>query len=225
MNLLPNELIIIIFEYIQKITDKRQFLKTCKTNNKITKESMLNYEDSYEIKHFDYWRNYCAEKFTLELCHDSYFNMIPDHYINKLNAVVMPCAAYYNNILLLDLCNLRNCCIDYYLSSGINYFVLGGHISILEWCIQNNYYIHYGTYNAIRGGHIHVLKWLQSHKYNPNFECDWWCDKAIYYGHLNILKFLREIGCPWNSDTYKCALKYGNEELIKWVIDNGCPTS
>ena len=30
MNKLPNELILIIFDNIEKITDKRQYLKTCK---------------------------------------------------------------------------------------------------------------------------------------------------------------------------------------------------
>jgi hypothetical protein len=29
--------------------------------------------------------NYCTEKFTLELCHDKYFDMIPKSYINPKN--------------------------------------------------------------------------------------------------------------------------------------------
>ena len=40
METLPHEIVLEIFNNIQKITDKRQFLRTCKTYNNITKQLM-----------------------------------------------------------------------------------------------------------------------------------------------------------------------------------------
>ncbi len=218
---LPNELIIIIFEFIKLITDKRQFLKTCKTYNNLTKQSFVNYEKNYNIKNFTYKNNYCVEKFTLELCHDGYFNLIPEHYMNKYNTAIMTCLAYYNNVSLLEVAKSKGC----YTSSVPDYAALAGHIPVLDWCYENECNIYFVCGFGIQGGHLHVLKWLQEHKYEFNTKSPMMCNNIVQRGHLEILKFARGIGCPWNSATYDYALKYGNEELIKWVIDNGCPTS
>ncbi len=43
---LPNELIITIFNFIRKITDKRQFLKTCKLHNNLLKGLIMEMSES-----------------------------------------------------------------------------------------------------------------------------------------------------------------------------------
>ncbi len=220
MDSLPNELIIIIFEFIKLITDKRQFLKTCVLYNNLTKQSFINYETNYHIPHFTHNFNYCVEKFTLELCHDSYFNLIPDHYINKQNNLIMSCSGYYNNVELLELGNSKGC----YNTSVADYAALAGHIPVLDWCHQNNCNIYFVCSFAIQGGHVQVLKWLQEHNYKFDIT-HWMCNSAAQRGHLEMLKFMRSIDCPWTSSTYEYALKNGNKELIKWMLENGCPTS
>ena len=50
MDSIPNELIILIFDLILLITDKRQFLKTCLHYNKLLKQTFLQYEQNYKIK-------------------------------------------------------------------------------------------------------------------------------------------------------------------------------
>ncbi len=220
MNLLPNELIIIIFNYIQKITDKRQFLRTCKTYNKITKQSMLEYVCNYNVSQFNYKHKYSVETFTLEICHDGYFNLIPEHYINKNNKILVSCLAYYNNVPLLELAKLKNCHLTY----ALEYSVLGGHIPMLVWCTNNNFNKDLICCIAIKCGHLHILKWLQECKYNFDIKSSWTCNKAVEKSQLEILKFLRGIGCNWNSTTYQYALRTGDRELIEWMIENGCPT-
>jgi len=37
------------------------------------------------------------------------------------------------------------------------------------------------------------------------------------------MKWLFENGCPFNSYTFHCAVKKGNQENIDWLIANGCP--
>ncbi len=222
MDLLPNELIIVIFSYIQKITDKRQFLKTCIHYNILTTRSMSNYERNYRIPNFTYPNYYCVEKFTFELCHDSYFNLIPDHYINNLNTVLIPCLGYYNYIPLLEVAKSKG----YYIANAIEYGAQGGHIPILDWCYKNNKWdLQFVCAFGIQGGHIHVLKWLQEHDYEFNIKSNWMCNRAAQHGHLEILKFLCEIGCNLNDFIYGYALQSGNQELINWILENDCPTN
>ncbi len=222
MDSLPNELITSIFDFINLITDKRQFLKTSKFHNNLTMRSMLNYEKNYNIPHFIYQLNYCMEKFTLELCHDGYFNLIPDHYIRVSNITLISCAAYYNNMSLLELAISKGC----FTCRVAEFGALGGHISVLQWCVDNKFSRSYMYSSAIRCGHLHILKWLQGQQHREfDITYPWMCNKAAEYGQLEILKFAREIGCPWNIHTYIYALRNGNEELIKYLVDNGCPTN
>ena len=47
--------------------------------------------------------------------------------------------------------------------------------------------------------------------------------KILVRGHLEILKWARENGCPWNEDTYSSAAKNGHLEVLKWLRENRCP--
>ena len=46
---------------------------------------------------------------------------------------------------------------------------------------------------------------------------------AAENGHLEVLKWLRENGCPWNEWTCKNAAGNGHLEILKWARENGCP--
>ncbi len=230
METLPNELIIVIFEFIKLITDKRQFLRTCPIYNKITKQSLLNYiriiPKSYHLNRhcFSYHLDrYSMEKFTLELCHDGYFDLIPEHYINGDNDMLVGCASYYNNIPLLELSLSKS---KGYSSYNIVMFgAMGGQIPVLEWCLKNKYNINYAIQYVVEDGHLHTLKWLKEQKCDFDISHDTKCYIAARNGDLEILKLLREIGFPWSCRVYEMALKNGNQELIKWMLENGCPTS
>ena len=42
-------------------------------------------------------------------------------------------------------------------------------------------------------------------------------------GHLEVLKWARANGCPWDEATCAWAAKYGHLEVLKWARENGCP--
>jgi hypothetical protein len=44
-------------------------------------------------------------------------------------------------------------------------------------------------------------------------------------GHLEILKWARDNGCPWNELTCSYAAEHGHLEVLKWAINNNCPGS
>ena len=88
MNNVPNDLIPIIFNYIPKISDKRLFTQSNKRINNITKSLMIQFENNFIVEYFNQYDYYCVEKFTLELCHDGYFHLIPETYLYPNNTII-----------------------------------------------------------------------------------------------------------------------------------------
>ena len=43
----------------------------------------------------------------------------------------------------------------------------------------------------------------------------------IIYGNFDIMKWLKDNGCPWNEHTFACAVEYCNSDIIKWLKSNG----
>jgi len=42
-------------------------------------------------------------------------------------------------------------------------------------------------------------------------------------GHLEVLKWARESGCPWYEETCVHAAAHGHLEVLKWARENDCP--
>ncbi len=133
MDALPNEIILIIFDSIKLITDKRQFLRTCVNYNKITKCKMETFEKNYFIKGFDKIGNYCVEKFTLELCHDRYFDMIPNSYINPDNTILIKALVRFNCIKILEMAKNNGCDLKS-VGSFASYY---NNSDVIKWIIDN----------------------------------------------------------------------------------------
>ena len=49
------------------------------------------------------------------------------------------------------------------------------------------------------------------------------CKTAAIHGHLEILKWARSQGCPWNTHTCMEAAGGGHLEVLKWARSQGCP--
>ena len=73
-------------------------------------------------------------------------------------------------------------------------------------------------------GHLNLLKqWEEqdgAHKFNEQT-----CAYAAYGGHLEVLKYLRENGCPWDLGTIDAASQGGHFDIVKYAHENGCPWS
>ena len=46
---------------------------------------------------------------------------------------------------------------------------------------------------------------------------------AAYDGNLELLKWLRAKGCPWNEKTCECAAMQGQYRCLVYAHKNGCP--
>ncbi len=206
METLPNELILEIFNYILKITDKRQFSKTCILYNKLTKVSICDFELNNKYPDFNHELNYVGmEKFTLELCHDGYFNLIPERYINNNNKNLIRCLSYYNNLEMLQLAKEKGCNINKTTNRDIVFYRTFGDCDFIgdEWTCAL----------VAQNGHLSILKFLNDNNCRWNFNT---CILATVGGHLDVLKYLREKYGRFSEILYNIALTNGHIEIIKW---------
>ena len=79
---------------------------------------------------------------------------------------------------------------------------------------------------AEKNGDLHVLKWL--HRANrtsdiDSFQLDNFCQRAAEYGNLEMLKWAREIGSPWDKNTCQSAVINNHLKVLKWARFNDCP--
>ena len=67
-----------------------------------------------------------------------------------------------------------------------------------------------------RGGHLEVLKYLHENG------CPWGeytCRSAAEGGHLEVLKYAHENGCPWDEGT----CMFAHPRCRPYLIEHGCP--
>ncbi len=252
MDTLPNELIIVIFNFIEKITDKRQFLKTCKLYNNLLKEPIIcaendfisNY-DNHENYFFPNYEKYCIDKFTLELCYEKYFDMIPKLYFNKNYNQLMILLVKYGQLDLLKFAIDNGCELNFNTCQIAAYH---GHLNILIWAKEHGYELNRNTCTFAAGnGHLDIIKWAKANgckwdattcemaATNGHLKClkwikkngcewdSWTCRMAAANGHLDCLKWARKYRCPWDEYTHLCAERNGHLEVLNWALENGCP--
>jgi hypothetical protein len=72
---------------------------------------------------------------------------------------------------------------------------------------------------SAHNGHLDVLKWARANG------CPWnWrtCAAAARNGHLEVLQWARANGCPWGEWTCYGAADNGHLEVLQWARANGC---
>ena len=73
---------------------------------------------------------------------------------------------------------------------------------------------------AAAKGQLEVLKWLRANG------CPWdeqTCASAAQAGHLEVLQWARANGCPWDKYTCSEAAENGHLEVLQWAHANECP--
>ena len=75
-------------------------------------------------------------------------------------------------------------------------------------------------YAAMRGS-VRLLKWMRE-----NNHADWsvsTCYCAARSGHLPVLQYLHENGCPWDVYTCEYAAERKRWDCLQYAVDNKCP--
>ena len=106
-----------------------------------------------------------------------------------------------------------------------------GHLSVLEWLIENDCEYTVVTYaKAAEGGHIEVFKCLNANGLSTDFPAEFESSMhmaAARGGHIEMLQYLRGDGLcgPWNDDTFENAAEFGQLKVLQFLHDNECPWS
>ncbi len=232
MDIIVNDVLILILNYIPKITDKRTFSRTCKTiHNAIRKHikiAILHFNEQY-----GYIYENCPERFIIEQYYDGYIKIDENVYRElmtvksirmqgeKLSLYVKMIIAS-NNIELFQLA-LKNGYRIGFDPTIIDFAIIVGQLDILKYlenirkCFVNTNSISI----AATAGHLDVIKWLVNNK-RLNITPSNYCE-AAKNGHLNIVKFFVEkityMNAISSSDILKfCneAAKYGHLDILIW---------
>jgi len=91
--------------------------------------------------------------------------------------------------------------------------------------LNNKYKYKYGGPSAdviiasVEGGQIDIVKWLHENG------CPWnsyACNVAASINRLDILQYLHDNGCTWTVWTITCAAEKGHLEVLRYLRQNGC---
>ena len=76
--------------------------------------------------------------------------------------------------------------------------------------------------HATGSGNLELVRWLRGEGCPWD---DWTCDKAVEYGRVEVLRWARENGCPWRASTRnRAAVKLGYTDDFGNLVDvNGNP--
>lgn len=99
-----------------------------------------------------------------------------------------------------------------------------GRIDILRWLRYKGCPSNGGEFtNAARSGRLETLKWMHE---NPLANSVKWseeaCIVAAQENHIEVLRWLRQHGCPWNKWVCTVAASRGHLEILKWAVAHGC---
>jgi len=95
-----------------------------------------------------------------------------------------------------------------------------GWMSGLQWARkQGSPWNELACAQGARGGHLDIVKWLREQG------CHWDSSTAdgAAGGHLDLLKWARKEGCPWHTSTFRDAAKGAHLDVMEWLWENECP--
>ncbi|MDE2101059.1 MAG: hypothetical protein KGL39_27680 [Patescibacteria group bacterium] len=95
-----------------------------------------------------------------------------------------------------------------------------GMLRVLRCGLNRGYELGVMEYDiAAANGQLNVIKWLRAQG------CPWderVCVTAARRGHLEVLEWVRANGCPWDELVCAEAARHGHLEVLKWARANGC---
>jgi len=248
----PKELLLLIGSLLDassgySLSKTSTSLKICADNNK-TKVSILvdiirnSYVDLYRWfvpnngNHkysANYKRKVCefaAKSSSFEIlqiiCDDNKGN---NHIYNSRDHTILHEAIRIGRLDIVQYLCDKGCCLNS--TAGCSIAAKHGHFEILKYLRSKGCDWSQVAYmRAAENGHFDILQYLCKDEYDSLDEDGYVfkrnsliCAYAAKAGRLDILKWLRGIGCRWDESTCIYATKAGHFGILKWAHENGCP--
>lgn len=130
---------------------------------------------------------------------------------------VIEYAAYHGRLEPLKICK------ELGINAATNIFSIAacqGNRSVLKWLHDNGHPADRSVFIcAARTGDIELLQWGATKVALDERTCEF----VAVYGRLDMLIWLREQGCPWDSATCTASKNYGHFNVYLWARAHGCP--
>ena len=76
---------------------------------------------------------------------------------------------------------------------------------------------------AVRYERLNILKLFCENNFNWDKWTTTWCGQYGGPVRLEMLKYARDNGCPWDETLIENAICYRNWDILVWAIKKGCP--
>ncbi len=97
-----------------------------------------------------------------------------------------------------------------------------GHLDMFRWIMERGFpRIAKFLESAAERGHLHILKWAASDGFNAGTLKV--LTAAVFGRQLEVVQWLRSIGCPWDVSISGMALVREDTRTLRWLMENGCP--
>ena len=97
---------------------------------------------------------------------------------------------------------------------------LYGHMVRVRWLIQEQGFAmdRKVMVAAAMSGNLELVRWLRANG------CPWDFMTCFFAAsNLELIRWLRANGCPWDWRTCFGAVHKGHVEVLRWARENGCP--
>ena len=221
--MISNDSVLVIFDYLHKITDKRSLSRTCKTYNILLKDPVIKYQKKYFIwyrtlNHTELNPNTFLTISTYEFCKDGYFDKIPDSYYRKDNIVLCKELIPSGNIELLKRAMNANCTLH---MSTCAIAAQYGYLDIIQLGKENDCIWDDGIIkNAANHGHLNVLVWIYKNNYWGTYDSISY--DAAYSGHVHILQWIDTVNKHFITPTTSYVAAVGKQiNVLDWLKKKG----
>ena len=99
-----------------------------------------------------------------------------------------------------------------------------GRLDVLKWLFEKGCPMDH-TLCASRAAytaHVHILQWMKDNGMIGEWH-GYHMFSAASFGHLEVVKWLRANGCPWDEDACRRAAEHKHWDTLQYLVDNKCP--
>lgn len=110
-------------------------------------------------------------------------------------------------------------------SLTIAYAAMRDRRAVIEWATANGARMRSSAMvAAAENNNLELLRWMRERNVQMTTRV---ASGAAYSGNVEILQFLRSGAhpCPWDATTTFIAAKFGHLRVLAWAMDNGCPVN
>jgi hypothetical protein len=99
-----------------------------------------------------------------------------------------------------------------------------GRLDVLKWLFEKGCPISRNlcASGAMISGHVHILQWMKDNGITGEWR-DYHMYSAANRGRLEVVKWLRADGCPWDEKACLFAGSCKSWDTLQYLVDNKCP--